>query len=97
MIKKTLFVLALPVLAIFLIGAYSKEPMENIEFKSPEEEMFKTVAPDGTWGKPFYLYSRTGIPYRCYIQFTNGQPLACRRTPEGDETLEALKEKESQL
>ena len=40
---------------------------------------FEFIAPDAKWGEPFFLYSKTGIPYRCFAQPEDApMPLACR-------------------
>lgn len=58
-----------------------------------EKKVFELLVPDGKWGEPLYLYSKTGIPYRCYVRASTDLPISCRRTEEGQETLEALQVK----
>ena len=89
---QTPFALLILFLALLSLGSIQKQ-IEDIQFPSDEERMFKTLIPDGEWGKPFYLYSKTGNPYRCFIRASEGHPIACRRTEAGEETLDALKQR----
>jgi hypothetical protein len=84
-------------LALLSLGLVREEDpvrkaIENLEISSSEERAFKVLVPDGSWGEPIYLYSRTGIPYRCYIRSSDGLPLSCRRTEAGEETIQAMKQ-----
>jgi hypothetical protein len=86
-------------LAVLSLGFSQEDPIrktvENLPIESQEERAFKTLVTDGEWGKPFYLYSRTGIPYRCFVRVSEGLPLQCRRTEAGEETIDAMKQKQS--
>ncbi len=68
-----------------------KEQSGFYQPNSSEESVFNAVIKDSEYGKPIYLYSRTGLPYRCFIA-PSGLPLNCRQTEEGQETIEAIKQ-----
>jgi hypothetical protein len=78
--------------AVLSLAGTLKEQLENFQPGSADERIFKAVAPDDEWGKPLYLYSKKGTPYRCYVN-QDGLPLRCRRTEAGEETLEAMKQR----
>lgn len=88
--KKLAVLLIIP--ALLSLGSTLKEQLKQYEPSNPDERVFRAVAPDDEFGKPLYLYSKKGTPYRCYISPT-GLPLSCRRTEAGNETLEALKQR----
>ena len=88
--KKISFLMIL-FLALFSMGTGIKEQIEQIQPSEGEKRVLKTVVPDAEWQKPIYLYSRTGLPYRCFIR-PNDFPLSCRRTELGQETEDALKQ-----
>ena len=76
--------------AFLSLAGTLKEQLKDFEPSNGDERAFRVAAPDGEWGQPFFLYSKKGTPYRCYLS-SEGLPLSCRRTESGEETLEALK------
>lgn len=75
--------------ALSSMGTGLKEQIENFQPAISEERILNAVVPGVEYGKPIYLYSADGLPYRCYLR-SDGLPLSCRRTEQGDETKEAL-------
>ncbi len=81
----------LVLLAVSSLAADFKDQAKLYQPDNSDQQVFERVAPDGEFGKPFYLYSKTGIPYRCYVS-PQGLPLSCRRAERGEEAIEAMKQ-----
>ncbi len=88
--KQTMMAAGLVLCASLVSLGGFKEQVKNLEPSSAEERIFQTLIKDSEYGKPFYLYSHAGRPYRCFIS-TEGLPIHCRGVEPGAETIEALK------